>query len=661
MFSVILKVFLALTSLSISIYLFQLKDRYPDLTKSGWNKVLAGVLLLFGFSLIEILDEFPLAKAVIFGSPLIPLFLEVVFGILGLILIIFGMVNWLREVSFLKKKSEDKEREFFFLGNLASKTRKSSSLIETLENSLREVTGFLKVEASAIWIANPATGELILASYKGLSPQLAKQFENMTVENGIISQAAKNREILIQEEISSTEEILKELKKENFVSLAVAPISAAEKNIGILALFSKERYKLDSNLEKFLENISANLGEKIDTLRLTKEVKRRTGQLTQAIQENRILSVISGYLVSNLDLEQILDRIIWEGLKVIEAKVGHVVLVKDNKLEVKASLDPAFYGLNLDLAEFPLIREVLDKKKSVVDQSNLLVPIFARNQILGILWFENRETDRVFSQAEVQQATALTNQASLAVQKYSLKEELKTLNQRLTDFQERQKLSDVAHPSPNFVNDMNNIFAAILGNTQLLQNKLAAGELPYNSDLSDFLKVIEQSVVDGSQLMSRLQDAYPATTGVISAVVSDNLNTFDAEVTEKLTKKLKVLAIDDQRMILDLLSSMFSNLGHSTEVAETGLEGIAKFNQNTFDLVITDLGLLDISGFEVSQKIKEQNPEVPIIMITGWGANFDQEQLKKAGVDYILAKPFKLEQLTEVVEKVTAYKQSSLK
>lgn len=659
MFSVILKVFFALTSLSLSIYLFQLKDRYPDLTKSGWNRVLAGVLLLFGFSLIEILDEFPQVQAVIFGSPVIPLFLEVVFGILGLMLIIFSMVSWLAEASFLKKRAEDKESQILFLENLASRTRRSSTLIETLENSLWEISGFLKVEASAIWISNPASGELVLASYKGLSPQLAKRFENLTTENGIISQAAKNKETLIQEEISSTEEILMELKKGEFVSLAVTPILAAEKNIGLLALFSKERYKLDSKLEKLLQNISSNLGEKIDTLRLAKEVNRKTEQLTQAIQENRILSVISGFLVLNLDLEQILDRIIWEGLKVIEAKLGHVVLVRDKTLEVKASLDPFFHGLNLELREFPLLREVLYKKKSVVDQANLLVPILAKSRVLGVLWFENRESERVFSQAEVQQATALANQASLAVQNYGLKEDLKILNQRLTDFQERQKLSEVELPSPNFVNDMNNIFAAILGNTQLLQNKLAVGELPYNSDLSEFLKIIEQSVVDGSQLISKFQDVYPAKD--VSAILPENLNNFGTGVAEKLTKKLKVLAIDDQRMILDLLSSMFANLGHSTEVAETGLEGIAKFNQNDFDLVITDLGLLDISGFEVSQKIKEQNPEVPIVMITGWGANFDQEQLKKAGIDYILAKPFKLEQLTEVVEKVTAYKQSSLK
>ncbi|OGC76090.1 MAG: hypothetical protein A2145_02825 [candidate division Zixibacteria bacterium RBG_16_40_9] len=661
MFSIILKVLFALTSLWVCIYLFQLKERYPDLTKAGWYKVLSGVLLLFGFSLIEILDEFPNLKAVIFGSPIIPLFLEIVIGILGLMLITFGMISWLTEISFLKKKTEEREKEFLFLEFLSSKTKKSSSLIETLENSLKEVTGFLRVEASAIWITNPATQELILASYKGLPATLVKKFENLDSENGIIKEVARNKEPIIQEEIPSTEEILMELKKENFVSLALAPILGGDKNMGILALFSKERYKLDSKIGKLLENISSNLGEKIDTLRLAKEVKRKTDQLTQAIQENQILSVISGYLVSNLDFEQILDRIIWEGLKVIEAKVGHIVLVTDKAVEVRASLDPAFYGLKSDLAEFPLIKEVLDRRKNLVNQTNLLVPIFARNQILGVLWFENPEAEKVFTQKEVQQAQALANQASLAIQNSQLKQELEEAHRRLSNIGETQRLSAVTSPGPNFANDMNNILAAILGNTQLLQNKLASGELPYNSDLSEYLKIIEQSVVDGSQVIGQLQNSYPAPTEEVSQITTSDLRVFEPEVTDKLAKKLKVLAIDDQRMILDLLSSMFANLGHTTEVADTGQEGIEKFKQDSFDLVITDLGLLDISGFEVSQKIKERNPEVPIVMITGWGANFDKDQLRKAGVDYILAKPFKLEQLTEVVEKITAQRQSAIK
>ncbi len=661
MFAIILKVLLALTSLWVCIYLFQLKDRYPDLTKTGWNKVLSGIFLVFGFSLIEVLDQFPDLQAIIFGSPAIPLFLEIVWGILGLLLIIFGMVNWLTEISFLKKKTEDKEKEFLFLESLSAKTKKSSSLIEILENSLREVTGFLRVESSAIWITNPATQELILASYQGLPTFLVKKFENLSLENGIVNQVVWNKELIIQEEISSTEEILMELKKESFVSLALAPILGSDKNIGILALFAKERYKLDAGVKKVLESISSNLGERIEALRLTKEVKRKTDQLSQAIQENRILSVIGGYLVSNLDFEQVLDRIIWEGLKVIEAKVGHIVLVTDGKIEVRASLDPAFYGLKSDLVEFPLIKEVLDRRKNLVNQTNLLVPIFARNQILGVLWFENPEAEKVFTQREVQQALALANQASLAIQNAMLKDQLQELHQRLSDLQESQKISEVALPSPNFVNDMNNILAAILGNTQLLQNKLTSGELPYNSDLSEYLKIIEQSVVDGSQVIGQLQNSYPVPNEEISQTPTSDFRVFEPKPTERIAKKLKVLAIDDQRMILDLLSSMFTNLGHSTEIADTGQAGIEKFNQDAFDLVITDLGLLDISGFEVSQRIKEINPEVPIVMITGWGANFDQEQLKKAGVDYILAKPFKLEQLTEVVERVTAPKPSALK
>src|SRR5574341_393283 len=661
MFAIILKVLLALTSLWLCIYLFQLKERYPDLTKSGWNKVLSGILLLFGFSLVEILDQFPSLQAVIFGSPIIPLFLEIVWGVVALVLMVWVVVDWLTEISFLKKKTEEKEREFLFLQSLSARTKKFTSLIETLENSLKEVTGFLRLEASAIWITNPATQELILASYQGLPSLLVKKFENINSDNGIINQVIRNKELIIQEEIASTEEFLMELKKENFVSWAAAPILGSDKNMGFMALFAKEKYKLDLSAKRVLETISSYLGEKIDSLRLAKEVKRKTDQLNQAIQENRILSVVSGYLVSSLDFEQVLDRIIWEGLKVIEAKVGHIVLVKDEQIEIRASLDPAFFGQIADLAEYPLVKEVWDKRKILVNQNNLLVPILARNQILGVLWFENPEGEKVFTQKEVQQAQALANQASLAIQNSNLKDQLHQFQKRIADLEESQKISEVKPPGPNFVNDMNNILAAILGNTQLLQTKLASGELPYNSDLSEYLKVIEKSVVDGSQIVSRLQNSFSASPEVVPQLTIPEIKTFEPEVTEKISKKLKVLAIDDQRMILDLLSSMFANLGHTTELAETGQEGVEKFAQAEFDLVITDLGLLDISGFEVSQKIKEINSEVPIVMITGWGANFDSEQLKKAGVDYILAKPFKLEQLTDVIEKIISPRFSPLR
>jgi CheY-like chemotaxis protein len=113
---------------------------------------------------------------------------------------------------------------------------------------------------------------------------------------------------------------------------------------------------------------------------------------------------------------------------------------------------------------------------------------------------------------------------------------------------------------------------------------------------------------------------------------------------------LNVLAIDDQEIIRDLLLNMFMGMGHRITVCKSGEEGLAALGQAKFDLVLTDLGMPGMSGWEVAHAVKEQSPDTPVVLITGWGFNFAEEQVRKAGVDYVLTKPFRLEHLTEVVE-----------
>jgi CheY-like chemotaxis protein len=113
---------------------------------------------------------------------------------------------------------------------------------------------------------------------------------------------------------------------------------------------------------------------------------------------------------------------------------------------------------------------------------------------------------------------------------------------------------------------------------------------------------------------------------------------------------LRVLAIDDQEIIRDLLLNMFMGMGHRIKVCKSGEEGIDALKSEVFDLVLTDLGMPGMSGWEVAQAVKERNPDTPVVLITGWGFNFAEEQVRKAGVDYVLTKPFRLEHLTEVVE-----------
>jgi CheY-like chemotaxis protein len=117
-------------------------------------------------------------------------------------------------------------------------------------------------------------------------------------------------------------------------------------------------------------------------------------------------------------------------------------------------------------------------------------------------------------------------------------------------------------------------------------------------------------------------------------------------------KSLKILAIDDQEIIRDLLVNMFGSAGHEVTTAERGEEGIAKFKIQRFDLVVTDLSMPDLSGWEVAREVKKLRPDMPVVLITGWGQNLDEEKLKESGVDRIVAKPFRIEQLMKTVEEL---------
>jgi len=114
---------------------------------------------------------------------------------------------------------------------------------------------------------------------------------------------------------------------------------------------------------------------------------------------------------------------------------------------------------------------------------------------------------------------------------------------------------------------------------------------------------------------------------------------------------LSILAIDDQAVILDLLAAMCQSLGYTIYTARNGEDGIRTFETRKPDLVISDLAMPGLSGWEVAARIKAISPATPVIIITGWGMTVDERKMKQAGVDYLLHKPFRLEQLSELIAK----------
>jgi CheY-like chemotaxis protein/anti-sigma regulatory factor (Ser/Thr protein kinase) len=108
-----------------------------------------------------------------------------------------------------------------------------------------------------------------------------------------------------------------------------------------------------------------------------------------------------------------------------------------------------------------------------------------------------------------------------------------------------------------------------------------------------------------------------------------------------------ILVIDDETDVRELVADVLAGQGHTIAVAAGGREGLARFETGRYDLVVTDLGMPDINGWEVARAIKSSRSDMPVLLLTGWADAVDPADA--ARVDGIIKKPFNLKQLTAAI------------
>lgn len=113
--------------------------------------------------------------------------------------------------------------------------------------------------------------------------------------------------------------------------------------------------------------------------------------------------------------------------------------------------------------------------------------------------------------------------------------------------------------------------------------------------------------------------------------------------------KLTVLIIDDDESVLYLLKDIFLSLGYKIIPAGNGKKALELIQRENFDLVVTDLALPDVNGWILSKAVKRKNNKIPVIILTGWGIDVPEEEAKRRGADYIITKPFDLDELLLVI------------
>jgi len=119
-----------------------------------------------------------------------------------------------------------------------------------------------------------------------------------------------------------------------------------------------------------------------------------------------------------------------------------------------------------------------------------------------------------------------------------------------------------------------------------------------------------------------------------------------------MADKNRILICDDEDALRTILSSELSGAGYEVATAADGEEGVTEIKNRKFDLVLLDIKMPKMDGFEVLKFIKKEQPGVKVIMLTGFADLKNAIESKKYGAEDFVSKPYDLVDLLTTIERV---------
>ena len=118
-----------------------------------------------------------------------------------------------------------------------------------------------------------------------------------------------------------------------------------------------------------------------------------------------------------------------------------------------------------------------------------------------------------------------------------------------------------------------------------------------------------------------------------------------------MKSSVSVLIVDDEEMMRNLLNKILSREGYRISSAEDGQAALETMGQEKIDIVISDMKMPRMNGFELLKVIKQEYPEVGVIIMTAYGDTYTVKDALLLGADEYITKPFKSYEISLVVER----------
>lgn len=117
-------------------------------------------------------------------------------------------------------------------------------------------------------------------------------------------------------------------------------------------------------------------------------------------------------------------------------------------------------------------------------------------------------------------------------------------------------------------------------------------------------------------------------------------------------KTATILIVEDEPDISSILHELLNTLGYQNQIFNTAEEALESFSPGKYQLLITDIGLPGLSGWNLIERLRKIQPDLAVLVISGWGNQITEEQLKHYQINELLTKPFSIGNVSSAIERL---------
>lgn len=145
------------------------------------------------------------------------------------------------------------------------------------------------------------------------------------------------------------------------------------------------------------------------------------------------------------------------------------------------------------------------------------------------------------------------------------------------------------------------------------------------------------------------------TTVTLSFPVAPEKQPAPSALAARLKRWASILVVDDEPLVREMAVRTLQARGFRAVLAESGADALRVFKeQGPFEVVLVDLGMPGMNGFQTARALKDLSPRAVIILMTGWAAELDPIKLRETGIDRAITKPFEVDQVIELIGEALA-------